>query len=207
MTAAQQESIAAIILAAGESTRMGRLKQLLPWGETTLLAWQAAQMRKAGATDVIVVLGHEADAIRAAVGDLDVRLVVNEAYQEGRASSLRCGADAVADDVAAVLILGVDQPRPAAVSHALIARWQETKALLVIPSYGGRRGHPVLADGSLLAELRSVTEEELGLRAVTERHLKSTELVILQDQTISLDLNTPADYQSAYVMFSRSGWP
>jgi molybdenum cofactor cytidylyltransferase len=185
---------------------MGRLKQLLPWGETHLLAWQVEQMRAAGADDVVVVLGHQAEAIRDAAGDLNARIVVNDAYQEGRASSLRCGAGALDEDVSAVLILGVDQPRPASVSRALVDRWGETGALLVMPAYLGRRGHPVLADGSLLPELRRVTEADLGLRAVTERHAASTDLVAIENESVILDLNTPADYETAYVMFSRNGW-
>ena len=193
--------VAAILLAAGESSRMGRLKQLLPWAGATLLEWQVAQMRDAGVADVVAVLGHEAAAIRDAVGKLPARVVVNESYMEGRASSLRRGAEAIRDDAGAVLVLAVDQPRPAAVTRRLIERWRESGALLVVPAAGGRRGHPVLVDGSLLAELRSVSEAELGLRAVTERHAASTELVEIEDASVNLDLNTPADYASAYAKF------
>ena len=195
-------SVAAILLAAGESSRMGRLKQLLPWAGATLLEWQVAQMRDAGVADVVVVLGHEAAAIRDAVGRLPARVVVNESYREGRASSLRRGAEAIRDDAGAILVLGVDQPRPAAVTRRLIERWRESEALLVVPTAGGRRGHPVLVDGSLLAELRSVSEAELGLRAVTERHAAATDLVEIEDTSVHLDLNTPADYASAYAKLS-----
>jgi molybdenum cofactor cytidylyltransferase len=201
-----RDKVAAIILAAGESSRMGQLKQLLPWAGTTLLAWQVGQMRLAGAEEVVVVLGHEAQAIRQQAGDLPARVIVNEGYTEGRASSLRAGAEALPDDTGAVLILSVDQPRPAAIARALIERWQETGAPLVLPGFGERRGHPVLVDGSLLDELRNVTEAELGLRAVTERHGPEAEIVPIENMNLNVDLNTPADYTTAYVMFDHLNW-
>ena len=107
--------ISAIILAAGESSRMGRLKQLLPWGGTTLLDWQVREARAAGIDDVVIVLGHEMETIRASLAETDTntRLVVNEAYLEGRASSLRRGGETVDDDAEAVFVMSVDQPRPA----------------------------------------------------------------------------------------------
>jgi len=191
-------TIAAIILAAGESSRMGRLKQLLPWGGKTLLAWQVGQARAAGADDVVVVLGHEASRIRDEAGDLEARIVINEGYREGRASSLRRGAEAVADGVEAVLVLSVDQPRPESVLTALVDAWRDGRPLLAMPAYRGRRGHPVLADGALLAELRLVTEEGLGLREVTERHRDETAVIEIDNPVVNLDLNTPADYATAF---------
>ncbi len=163
------ERIAAIILAAGESTRMGRPKPLLPWGATTLVAWQVAQLREAGVDEVIVVLGHAADEVRPAVPP-EARVVVNHSFRQGRASSLRCGAAAVSEPVGAVLVLSVDQPRPAWLSRALIERWRESRARIVSPRFRRRHGHPVLVDGLLLDELRRVDEATLGLRAVLQRH-------------------------------------
>jgi molybdenum cofactor cytidylyltransferase len=84
-------TIAAILLAAGESTRMGRLKQLLPWDGTPLIAWQVGQLQEAGADDVVVVLGHEAEQIRSAVPE-PARVVINPDYKQGRATSLRARA-------------------------------------------------------------------------------------------------------------------
>ena len=193
-------TVSAIILAAGESTRMGRPKQLLPWDGATLLAWQVRQMLQAGADDVVVVLGHEAAAITTAIDAVPARLLVNGAYRDGRAGSLRLGATAIADDVEAVLILNVDQPRPAWISAHLLADWQIERPPLAMPVYEGRRGHPVLVRGDLLPELRSVDDASLGLRAVTERHAGSTLLVPVDSPIVHLDVNTPAEYEQALAL-------
>lgn len=198
--------ISALILAAGESTRMGRLKQLLPWDGTTLIDWQVRQMLDAGAGEVVVVLGHEAATVGAALVGSRARVVVNEKYREGRATSVRCGAEALADDSDAVLILSVDQPRPAWIARRLVEAWRGSEALLVMPSVGGRRGHPLLVDGSLLHELRAVTEEELGLRATTERHAASTLVLPIETPVVRLDLNTPSDYDSGRASFEAGEW-
>jgi molybdenum cofactor cytidylyltransferase len=191
--------IAAIVLAAGESTRMGRPKALLPWGGASLLIWQIEQLKLAGVDDVVVVLGHEAEAVQAALGQSAARAVLNPDYRTGRASSLRAGAAAVRD-TDAVLIVGVDQPRPAAVSLSLIERWRETRPVVVVPTHAGRRGHPVLVDGSLLAELRTATEEEMGLRGILVRHADKT-LEVSSGPVVTVDLNTPADYQATVDRF------
>jgi len=185
---------------------MGRPKQLLPWGGTTLLAWQVRQMREAGVDEVVVVLGHAAAEVRPAVPP-EARVVVNDAYKEGRASSLRCGAQAVSDDAGAVLVLSVDQPRPASLSRRLIKRWREKKgAPIVSPRFPRRFGHPVLVDGSLLGELRAVDEATLGLRAVIDRHAAEAEALPVEDDRVDVDINTPADYEAALAAFARGAW-
>lgn len=217
-------TIAALILAAGESTRMERPKQLLPWGGTTLVAWQVAQMREAGAGEVVVVLGHRAEEIRAALPP-DARAVVNEAYREGRATSLRAGAEALArsegstggageeegrsasDQIEAILILSVDQPRPAWLSRRLIERWRETGAPIVSPRFtGGGYGHPILVAGALLPELGDVGEETLGLRAVILRHASEAASIEVANRVVDVDLNTPAEYEAALAALERGDW-
>jgi molybdenum cofactor cytidylyltransferase len=198
-------TIAALLLAAGESTRMGRLKQLLPWGEVPLIAWQTQQLAEAGAGDVVVVLGHAQEEIRPAV-PAGARVVVNEAYKQGRATSLRRGAEALADDVEAILVLGVDQPRPAWLARFLIERWRDGRPLVVSPRFSRRYGHPILVDGSLVFELRDVTDETLGLRAVIDRHVSSAVAVPIANDAIDVDLNTPADYENALAAYERGEW-
>lgn len=198
-------TIAALLLAAGESTRMGRLKQLLDWDGLPLVAWQAEQLRDGGTDEVVVVLGHAAEEIRAAVPDF-AQVVVNEAYKEGRATSLRRGAEAVEDATKAVLILSVDQPRPAWLAQTLIARWREDHPSVVSPRFERGYGHPILLDGSLLAELREVDEATLGLRAVIDRHFSATVSVDIENAAVDVDLNTPGDYESARAAFERGLW-
>jgi molybdenum cofactor cytidylyltransferase len=198
-------SIAAILLAAGESTRMGRLKQLLPWDGMPLVAWQVAQLREAGADDVVVVLGHAAEEIRPAVPP-HATVAVNESYREGRATSLRCGAEATPDDAEAVLILSADQPRPAWLSRRLIERWRETGALVVSPRFSSGYGHPILLDGSLLPELREVDEATLGLRAVIDRHLHRADALQVANDALHVDLNTRDEYEAALAAYENGEW-
>jgi molybdenum cofactor cytidylyltransferase len=198
-------TIAAILLAAGESTRMGRLKQLLPWDGPPLVAWQVAQLRAAGAHNVIVVLGHAAEEIRPSVPP-EADVAVNPAYQQGRATSVRCGAEAVPDDSEAVLILSVDQPRPAWLSRRLIERWRKSGALVVSPRFSYGYGHPVLLDGSLLPELRRVDDATLGLRGLIDAHLDKAESVLIANDAVDVDLNRPSDYESALAGYLRGDW-
>jgi molybdenum cofactor cytidylyltransferase len=198
-------AIAAILLAAGESTRMGRLKQLLPWGGTTLIDWQVRQFMQAGVDSVVVVLGHAADDIRPALPSR-TRVTVNEDYSQGRASSLRRGAQAVNGAPEALLILSVDQPRPAWLTRRLIERWQFERPLIVSPRFVDGFGHPVLVDGSLLSELREVDEASRGLRAVIDRHLESAAGEVIRNARINVDLNTPDDYASALASFNSGEW-
>jgi molybdenum cofactor cytidylyltransferase len=200
--------ISAIILAAGESSRMGRLKQLLPWAGTTLLDWQVREARSAGVDDVVVVLGHAVETIRASLASTgtDTRLVVNEAYMEGRASSLRRGGETVDDTAEAVFVISVDQPRPAWVMRRMLATWRETGASVVLPRFGGHGGHPTLLKGSLIPDLRRVTDRTLGLRALVEAHRGDVAIVEFPSSAVEVNLNTPSEYVEALAAFQRGDW-
>jgi CTP:molybdopterin cytidylyltransferase MocA len=181
------------------------MKQLVPWGGRPLVAWQAEQLRDAGADEVVVVLGHRAQEIRAAVPAW-CRVVVNEAYRDGRATSLKAGALALADETEALLILSVDQPRPAWLSRRLLQRWRETGAPIVSAKFPRRFGHPVLLDGSLLPELRRVEEATQGLRAVVRKHAAQALAVAVANEALDYDMNTPEDYEAALAAFQRGAW-
>jgi molybdenum cofactor cytidylyltransferase len=198
-------TVAAILLAAGESTRMGRLKQLLPWDGVPLVAWQVGQLREAGADDVVVVLGHAAEEVERALPP-EAQAVVNPDYKQGRATSLRSGAAALVGDIEAVLVLSVDQPRPAWLSRRLVERWREDRPLVVSTRFSDGYGHPILLDGSLLAELRQVRDETLGLRAVIDRHLDAAVAITVDNHAVNVDLNTPADYEAALGSFGHGEW-
>ncbi|MGB2694713.1 MAG: nucleotidyltransferase family protein [Dehalococcoidia bacterium] len=187
---------AAILLVAGESTRMGRPKALLPWGNTTLIEYQIRELRAAPVDDLVVVLGHAAQEIRPHV-PAGVRVVVNAAYREGRASSLRIGAAALPDDADPIIVLNVDQPRPREVLAKLLEAHQEGVAAVTMPVMDGKRGHPPVLAGALLRELREASEEMLGLRGVLERHEGSILEVAFDSPVVRLDINTPADYERA----------
>jgi molybdenum cofactor cytidylyltransferase len=191
------KAIRALLFAAGESRRMGSPKPLLPWRGQPLVAYQVTQLRDAGVDEVVVVTGHAAAEVGPIAEAAGGRVVENPDYQSGRASSIRAGALALSDDTLAVVTLNVDQPRPAALIRQVLDAHRSSGAMITTPEHDGRRGHPVLFDGSLLPELRAVQEETEGLRAVVRRHSGRRQITPIADPIIHLEFNTPEEYAAA----------
>jgi len=193
----------ALLLAAGESARMGQPKALLPWQGGTLLEFQVEQLLAGGIERVVLVLGHEAERIQSAVPALPrTTIVVNQDYASGRASSVRAGMDAIPADAAAALVLSVDQPRPAALTRRLRLAHETAGALITVPAFGGRHGHPTIFARALFPEMREITEETQGLRAVRHRHRAETHVLQTAIRAPLIDINTPEDYQAALAFFA-----
>lgn len=187
--------IAALVLAAGGSRRLGRPKQLEPWGPAgTLLGAVVATTRTFGVDEIWVVLGADADRVIDQV-DLDgCGLVENPEWVEGLASSLRAGLDALtrrskAD--AALVVLG-DQPgvEPHVVP-ALIEARRRSKAMAVVPKYRYARGHPVLFDRSMWPRLISLSGDE-GAKSLLQAHPEWVEEVWFEHLS-PRDVDTAAD--------------
>ena len=189
----------AILLAAGESSRMGRLKALLPWRNTTLLEHQIHSLLDAGVRQVVVVLGHDADRLKAIIEAMDgASWALNPDYLQGKTTSLKTGVAALAgQQVSDVLLLNVDQPRKSDMVRTLLERHLGSSYRITIPTHGGKGGHPVLISAELLPELAEIEEESQGLKAVVRRHADTTERFELDDPTVLWDLNTPEEYQKA----------
>jgi len=189
---------AAVLLAAGASSRMGRAKALLPWRGRPLAAWQAEQLAE-HCGEVVVVLGSRAGSVGGAVAGLPrTRTVINDDWEAGRAGSIRAGVAALGPTADAVVIAGVDQPINAATIAALLDLLDaEPAACIAVPRHGGRNGHPPCFRAALVPELLAVDEATEGLRAVHRRHADATAFVDLDDPTVLLDLNTPRDYDRA----------
>jgi inorganic pyrophosphatase len=176
---------------------MGTLKQLLPWQGEPLVAYGVRQLLAAGVAEVVVVVGHAADEVGPVAAAAGARVVGNPDYATGRASSVRAGAAALPDDTLAIVTLNVDQPRPAALIRRVLDAHQAGGALITGPESGGRRGHPVVFAGELLPELRAVSEETEGLRAVVHRHADRRRLLAVDGPAIHLEVNTPDEYAAA----------
>ncbi|HEY3359951.1 MAG TPA: nucleotidyltransferase family protein [Polyangia bacterium] len=192
--------IVALVLAAGGSTRMGRPKQLLPYGGGTLLEAALAPYLAAPSVDrVIVVVGCRAGEVAAAVPQGDrVDIVRNPRWALGMASSIRCGVRAVAPDAGAILLGLGDQPRvTTAAVERVVAAWRagRPRPPIVIPMCAGRRGHPVLFDRALRAELTGLRGDR-GARAVVERHAAGLVLAKVRCPGILQDVDTPAEYDA-----------
>lgn len=186
----------ALLMAAGESSRMRTPKPLLPWLGQPLVTFQIEQLQLAGAR-VLVVVGHEAARVGSLASAAGALVVENPAYREGRAGSIRAGALALPDDARAIVALNVDQPRPAALIRHVLNRHLAGDDLITTPEQGGRRGHPVIFAGALLDELRAVAEASEGLRAILRRHADERRIVSVDDPAIHLEFNTPAEYEAA----------
>lgn len=195
--------LSAILLAAGESSRMGRPKALLPWFGGTLVEFQVEQLLAGGAAEVLVILGHEADKITPfLVGLRETRTVLNPDYPTGKCSSICAGVAALSHEADGILILGVDQPRPAALVRRLRDAHARGDALITIPAYKNRRGHPPIFARQLFPEIAAITEEKRGLREVIGRHRDRTQTVEADSDIPLLDLNSPEDYQKALDLFA-----
>ena len=189
--------IAALLLAAGESTRMGSPKPLLDWHGRPLIQYQIEQLRDGGCDLVVVVLGHRSDRVHPFVENTGAVIVENPRFREGRATSVRAGAQMVPERPDNILVLGIDQPRSANIVRQVIQAAIAQKATIVIPTHNGRRGHPTAFAGWLLPEIQEVEDETLGLRDVVRRHEAEILRVEVNNPNVLLDLNTPEDYQAA----------
>ena len=188
-----------ILLAAGESSRMGQLKALLPWRNTTLLEYQLHSLLEAGVDQIAVVLGHDADRLKPVVDSVDnVSWVMNPDYLLGKTTSLKTGVAALSGQlVSDVLLLNVDQPRNSDTVRVLLERHLASSYRITIPTHGGKGGHPILISAELLPELADIDEESQGLKAVVRRHADATERFEMDDPSLLWDLNTPEQYQKA----------
>jgi CTP:molybdopterin cytidylyltransferase MocA len=192
--------LAGIILAAGASSRMGRVKALLPSGDgRTFLARLAATLADAGADPLVVVTGPpHSRLIAAAVRDAAFPLVValNAAPERGQLSSLVAGLDLLAgQDLEGAIVTPVDYPLvSAATVRRLVEAWRVSGAPVARPGCGGAHGHPVIFAARLFDELRSA-DLSLGARAVIARHAAGVLDVAVDDPGAFEDIDTPEDYR------------
>lgn len=187
--------ITGILLAAGRSQRMGQPKLLLPWHGVPLVRHVARLALRSGIDELIVVLGHRAAHVDAALAALPLRIVQNEDFLEGQSTSLRAGLAALSDTAEAVIVLLADQPllQPATID-ALIACYREHAPLIVVPRYSGQRGNPVLFAQPLFPALQMITGDQ-GARAVIQEHRDRVQWLDTIDEGVLLDLDTPDMYQ------------
>lgn len=185
-------------MAAGGSIRMGEAKQLLRLGETTVLGQTLENVRRAEVDEIVLVLGSSAEAIRQQlpISTIDgLKVVVNQAYERGMASSLREGLSALDPHIGAALIVLADQPfiRPETLDR-IVDGHRRSHAQIVIPSYKGFRGNPVLLDRSVFPEVMAL-DGDMGCRAIFGSHLEGIVKVEVEDVGILLDIDNKDDYE------------
>ena len=189
--------IAGIILAAGESSRMGRDKALLPLGRETFLE-HLIDVLRGEVRPLLVVLGHHAEEIERRLATFpDVQIVRNPNYKQGQLSSLQAALRILVNQpVAGALVCLVDHPAITKdVVRTVLERFHSQAARIIIPTCNGRRGHPVLFRADLFQELLDAPLEE-GARVVVRRHADEVDLVETGEEGILLDVDRPADYEA-----------
>jgi len=186
-----------VILAAGGSSRMGRPKQLLPLRGRPMVRLVTEAVCAAGLAQVVVVVGAGADRVCAALGGLPVEIRRNENWASGLSSSVRMGVEALRPEIGAVAMVLADQPALSPMLiEALVERHRATGAAVVVPSYHGRRGNPVLFDRALFPELLAVQGDQGG-RSLVLRHEAELEEVPVLDPLEMADIDTREDYERA----------
>ena len=193
--------LAGVILAAGESSRMGRPKALLPAPGSEPpenFLDRMIGLLAAHADPIIVVLGAHADAIReGSARASQATFVVNQRYREGQLSSLQCGLRAVPEEALGVLFTPVDFPRVLAdtVAGVVAAFMRGDGSGLAIPRFQGRRGHPVCAARRLIQEFLALPVEAQA-REIVHRHAAEACYVDVDDPGILRDVDDPEAYRS-----------
>jgi molybdenum cofactor cytidylyltransferase len=189
--------VAAILLAAGRSQRMGAFKPLLPFGETTIIRSCISNLAAGGVDQVVVVAGHRSEDLRAHLAGLELRFALNPDPESEMSNSIVYGLQEIGSSVGALLILPADHPAVGpAVIKSLIAQW-ERGARLIVPEHGGRGGHPVLIDWSYSNELENL-DPEVGLRALFAAHRDQVIRLQVDSPYIARDLDTWDDYRALH---------
>ncbi|MDT7541373.1 MAG: molybdenum cofactor cytidylyltransferase [Acidobacteriota bacterium] len=190
--------IAAILLAAGRSRRMGAFKPLLPFGAKTVVESCIDNLRGACVNEIVVVAGHLADELRAQLARSPVRFALNEEAESEMGASIARGIEQLSNEATAVLIALADHP---AVSTETIKLLIETRARtgasFIVPQHGVRGGHPVLVDLKFRAELSRLGDG--GLRALMQEHANEVLRVEVDCPFVARDMDTWDDYRALHL--------
>jgi molybdenum cofactor cytidylyltransferase len=198
------QALAGVVLAAGESRRMGQPKQLLSFGESTILERVVDTLLAAGVGEVIVVLGHLAERVGAVLGDRSVRAVINASYRQGMLTSVKCGVRAIDANYDAVLFALGDQPHiECAVVSEVIRAYRAGSAGIVIPCYSGKKGHPIIINLPRYREAIVNLPEDVGLNVLMQEHADDVQLIDVATEDIIRDIDVPDDYARELARFTE----
>ena len=174
---------------------MREFKQLLRLGDKTFVEHCVDNLLASSVDEVIVVTGHRESEVRAAVATRAVRFVHNTGYRAGMASSIKCGVRAVTDDSKACLISLVDQPQIGPnVIDQLIDVYENARPRIIIPTFDGKGGHPIILDLYLKQEILEM-DQSVGLRQVISAHSGEIAHVEVFSSDVVEDCDVPEDYE------------
>lgn len=189
--------IVAVVLSAGESSRMGRPKALLPIDGQTFIERIVAALKQTKVGKIIVILGHNARELQSKISHLPVEILINTDYKLGQLSSLQLAVRNLQPDLDCdgMLVHLVDHPYLApALVEEMIRRFYETRKRIIVPKFHGKRGHPVIFSNALFDEILSAPMEE-GAKAVVNAHRAETLEIETEEEGIAVDIDTPELYQ------------
>jgi putative nucleotidyltransferase with HDIG domain len=198
-----ESSAAAIVLAAGYSSRMGQFKPLLLLGKRTIIERVVDLFLESAVKDIHVVVGYRASELSPLLKNKGVACIVNEDFEEGMFSSVVAGVKSLVPNARAFFVMPVDIPlvRPQTI-QSLLQSYKKRMGEIIYPRFRGERGHPPLISSRLVEGIVSWNGEG-GLQSFLERHEKFAVDVAVADEFILFDLDTPEDYQRLLREYAR----
>jgi len=186
----------AIILAAGESRRMGQLKPLITINGKTFLLHIVDELTRAGITKIYVVVGYRAEIIIRESKLTGAEFIINEKYQQGQFSSLQAGIRQLEQGERGVIVCLGDQPQiKAQWIFRLMEAFNKNDPLIVVPKFQGKRGHPIIYSSRLFSEILSMSPTQTA-HALSKNHADKIQEVEMEDRGILLDADKPEDLET-----------
>ncbi len=188
--------ISAILLAAGESKRMGKPKQLMPFGQNTVVEQVIDNLLSSVVNEVIVVVGYRAEEVIKSIVGKPVKIAINPNYQQGMSTSIIAGLNLVDSRAQAVMLALGDQPLiNSQTINRLIAEFYNHDKGIATPTYQGGRGHPIIFAIKYKEKLLEL-KGDIGGRQIVKDHPDDILEVAVNSQSIITDIDTISDYQS-----------
>lgn len=198
-------NIAAIILAGGYSQRMGQQKVLLPFGNVTIIEHLIAILRESTLDSIMVVAGHHPEKLRKKLSQLSISLVVNDHYETGMLSSIRCGLKALPQNIDVTLVVLGDQLLfYSEMINLMITAYIQRQGKIIIPVYKGKRGHPLLFSMQYYDEILT-SFDNVGLRGLIWKHKEDIFDMESDNPAVMIDMDYPDDYQQALFLAQKHG--
>lgn len=187
--------VAAVVLAAGQSQRMGAPKMVLPWGKKTIIAQVVSSLMKADINTIVVVTGGDRQLVESALSGYDLLTVFNPAFSLGMVKSLQTGISAMSTRVDAALVVLGDQPQiQVEVVKRIISIHKMQREKIVLPSYANRRGHPWILPRNYWPEINQM-QPHRTMRDFLNMHAREIIYVDARDDSVLRDIDTPDEYE------------
>ncbi len=182
--------ISAILLAAGKATRLGKPKQLMPFGQGTIVEQAIDNLLSSAVNEVVVVVGYRAEEVVKTVAAKPVKLVINPDYEQGMSTSIIAGLNSVDSQAQAVMLALSDQPLiDSRTINRLIEEFCHHDKGIAIPTYQGRRGHPIVFAAKYRGKLLEL-KGDIGGRQIIKAHPEDVLEVAVNCEGICIDIDT-----------------